>query len=115
MQRTTNPLYWDIGTRISGLRHKRRLTQAQLAEQLNITVKHLSETERGLTSLSLEKLVLLCNILDTDMEYLIRGNDITKHSVDIPDYIMSILKSDNSRQKQLLLDYFEMFKRIHDN
>ncbi len=115
MHRTANPLYWDIGTRISGLRHKRRLTQAQVSEQLDITVKHLSEVERGLTSLSLEKLVLLCSILDTDMEYLIRGNDITKHSVDIPDYIMTILKSNNARQKQLLQDYFQMFQRIKDN
>lgn len=115
MQRTANPLYWDIGTRISGLRHKRGLTQAQLSEQLDITVKHLSEAERGLSSLSLEKLVALCSILDTDMEYLIRGNDITKHSVDIPDYIMAILKSGDTRQKQILQDYFQMFKRIRDN
>ena len=105
----------EIGTRISQLRHKRKLTQAQLSEQLNITVKHLSESERGLTSLSLEKLVLLCQILDTDMEYLIRGNDITKHAVDIPDYIMSILQSDDDSKKKLLQDYFLMYKRINDN
>lgn len=115
MQRTVNPLYVNIGARISSLRHKRKLTQAQLSEQLDITVKHLSESERGLTSLSLEKLVLLCTILDTDMEYLIRGNDITKHSVDIPDYIMSILQSDDARQKKILLDYFLMYKRIRDS
>lgn len=115
MKRTANPLYMEIGTRISQLRHKRKLTQAQLSEQLNITVKHLSESERGLTSLSLEKLVLLCQILDTDMEYLIRGNDITKHAVDIPDYIMSILQSDDDSKKKLLQDYFLMYKRINDN
>ena len=112
MQRAVNPLYFDVGTRISQLRHKRKLTQAQLSEKLDITVKHLSEVERGLTSLSLEKLVFLCNILDTDMEYLIRGNDITKHSVDIPDYIMSILKSDDVKKKKLIQDYFRMFQRI---
>ena len=115
MKRTANPLYMEIGTRISQLRHKRKLTQAQLSEQLNITVKHLSESERGLTSLSLEKLVLLCQILDTDMEYLIRGNDITKHAVDIPDYIMAILQSDDDSKKKLLQDYFLMYKRINDN
>lgn len=114
MQRTTNPLYINIGSRISKLRHRHKLTQAQLSEQLDITVKHLSESERGLTSLSLEKLVLLCSILDTDMEYLIRGNDITKHAVDIPDYIMSILQSDDSEQKKILQDYFLMYKRIRE-
>lgn len=115
MQHAANPLYTDIGARISKLRHKRGLTQAQLSEQLDITVKHLSESERGLTSLSLEKLVLLCNILGTDMEYLIRGNDITKHAVDIPDFIMSILQSNNETQKKLLQDYFVMYERIYNS
>lgn len=112
MQRDINPLYLDIGTRISQLRRKHKLTQAQLSEQLDITVKHLSEVERGLTSLSLEKLIHLCDILNTDMEFIIRGNDITKHAVDIPDYIMDALKSNDTRQKQLINDYLEMFIRI---
>lgn len=115
MKYTPKPLYVEIGARISRLRRKRKLTQAQLSEQLDITIKHLSESERGLTSLSLEKLILLCQILDTDMEYLLRGNDITKHAVDIPDYIMSVLQSDDDRQKKLLQDYFLMYKRIRDN
>lgn len=50
MQHTVNPLYVNIGTRISKLRHKHKLTQAQLSERLGITIKHLSESERGLTS-----------------------------------------------------------------
>lgn len=115
MQRTSKPLYWAIGTRISDLRRKRNLTQNQVAEQLDISIKHLSEVERGLTSLSLEKLVTLCSILDTDMEYLVRGNDITKHAVDIPDHIMTYLRSNDARQKKLIQDYFQMFKRIHDS
>lgn len=114
MKRQVNPMYLGIGTRIAQLRHKRGLTQAQLSEQLDVTVKHLSESERGLTSLSLDKMMLLCDILNTDMEYLIRGNDITKHSVDIPDYIMELLRSDNPHQRKLIQDYFQMFIRIKD-
>lgn len=112
MARQINPMYLDIGTRIAKLRHKHRLTQAQLSEQLDVTVKHLSECERGLTSLSLDKMIPLCDILKTDMEYLIRGNDITKHSVDIPDYIMELLRSDNPDSRKLIQDYFEIFHRI---
>ena len=55
MQHTVNPLYVNIGTRISKLRHKHKLTQAQLSERLGITIKHLSESERGLTSTALLK------------------------------------------------------------
>ena len=115
MYRTANSLYLNIGARISQLRYRKKLTQVQLSEQLNISVKHLSEVERGLTSLSLEKMVLLCDILGTDMEYLIRGNDITKHAVEIPDYIMDILKSNDIKQRKLMQDYFEMFQRIRNN
>lgn len=115
MKRKVNTTYLDIGTRISQLRRKKGLTQSQLSEQLDITNKHLSESERGLTSLSLDKMILLCDILDTDMEYLIRGNDITKHSVEIPDYIMELLRSDNPKHQELIQDYFQMFKRIQNN
>lgn len=112
MHHNANPLYLEIGAHISQLRRKRNLTQAELSEQLNISIKHLSEVERGLVGLSLEKLVRLCDILDTDMEFITRGNDMTMHSVELPDYIMDILKSNDVKQKQLLHDYLEMFMRI---
>lgn len=112
MKRTVTPLYSNIGMRISQLRRKKKLTQAQLSEKLNITVKHLSECERGISSLTLDKLVLVCEILDTDMEYLIRGNDLTGHSVAIPPYIMECLKSNDIGQRKLIQDYFQMFLRL---
>lgn len=49
MKRKVNPVYENIGIRVSQLRHKCHLTQAQLSEKLDITVKHLSEAERGIT------------------------------------------------------------------
>ena len=52
-----------IGSRISGLRRLNGMTQEQLAEKLDITVKHVSSVERGQSSLSLEKLVDLSEIL----------------------------------------------------
>lgn len=114
MHRNVKPLYLEIGARISQLRRKHKLTQAELSEQLNISVKHLSEVERGLVGLSIEKLVHLCDILDTDTEFIIRGNDITMHSTEIPDYIMEVLKSNDVKQKELFRDYLEMFIRIQN-
>lgn len=114
MKKTTNPIYSQIGSRISNLRRKKHFTQAQLAEKIDITVKHLSESERGLTCLSLEKLLLLCDILDTDMEFLTRGNDITGHSVEVPPYIMDYLSSEDPKHRKLIQDYFQMFMRIQN-
>lgn len=111
-----NSLYIDIGNRIAKLRHENRLTQAQLAEKLDISVKHMSESERGLTCLSMEKLVLLCEILSTDMDYLIRGIDHReKAEADIPNYIVELFRSDDDSQKQLLQEYFLLFKKIREN
>lgn len=115
MKRTVNPLYSEIGARISRLRRGKGMTQAQLSEDLDITVKHLSECERGLTTLSLEKLILLCDILDTDMEYLVRGNDLTGKMIEIPDCIMEYLRSDDQRQRDLIQEYLKMFIRIQSD
>ena len=60
-----------IGKRIKTLRMIQHMNQEQLAEELDITVKHMSEVERGKSLLSLEKLVYLADILDCDMNYLI--------------------------------------------
>lgn len=111
-----NSLYIDIGSRIAQLRHENRLTQAQLAEKLDISIKHMSECERGITCLSLEKLVLLCEILSTDMDYLIRGIDHrAEEEADIPGYIVELFRSDDEAQKKLLQEYFLLFKKIREN
>lgn len=44
----------EIGKRISQTRRIRGITQAKLAEELDITTKHMSSVERGVSSLSLE-------------------------------------------------------------
>ena len=105
--------YKEIGKRISILRQEQKITQAQLAEKIDISVKHCSEVERGLSSLSLEKLVILCPILSTDLDYLIRGID-KKNSIEsnIPSYVLELFNSKNSNEKELLQEYLLLFKKI---
>lgn len=107
-------LYKEIGQRIALLRQENKITQAQLAEELDISTKHCSEVERGLSSLSLEKLIVLCSILSTDLDYLLRGID--KHSSsesNIPLYIVDLFNTDDTQQKELLQDYLLLFKKIY--
>lgn len=81
-------LHKNIGQRIALLRQENHITQAQLAELLDISIKHCSEVERGLACLSLEKLVALCSILSTDLDYLVRGIDKRpSDEMNIPFYI----------------------------
>ena len=64
-----------MGRRIKEQRKKLGMTQEALAEQLGVSVKHLSETERGLTGLSIENLIRLCDLFGVSLDYLIRGEN----------------------------------------
>lgn len=101
-----------IGKRIKTLRMIQHMNQEQLAEELDITVKHMSEVERGKSLLSLEKLVYLADILDCDMNYLIIGKVYRDFSVQLPDSIIQILETPKSHETDLLLAYLEMYTHL---
>lgn len=106
-------LYQDIGKRIAKLRKENKMTQSQLAEILDISVKHVSEIERGITCLSLEKLNLLCDILSTNMDYIIRGIDTRKHDEQsVPSYIVELFNSGDKEHIQLLEEYLLIFRKL---
>lgn len=64
----------DMGLRIKEKRKSLKLTQEEIAEMLDISVKHFSEVERGLTGLSIENLIKLSNILGVSIDYIVKGN-----------------------------------------
>ena len=49
----------EIGKRLSALREQHGMTQSDLAELLDCSVKHISHSERGLSYLSLEKYLFI--------------------------------------------------------
>lgn len=63
----------DMGLRIKQTRKALKLTQEEMAEQLDISVKHFSEVERGLAGLSIENLIKLSNILGVSIDYIVKG------------------------------------------
>lgn len=64
----------DTGKHIAKLRKKLGLTQAGLAEQLNISDKAISKWERGLACPDVSLWRQLSILLDTDIEGLLYGN-----------------------------------------
>ena len=103
----------SIGNRISQLRRKRGLTQEQFAEEIDISIKHISAVERGTSSLSLEKLIEAGKHLDCTMDYLILGNEKKDGTDLLPASIQSILSSDDEKEKDLLLEYINLYSKIH--
>ena len=65
----------NMGLRIKKQRKALNLTQEVLAEQLDISVKHFSEVERGLSGLSIENLIKLSNILGVSIDYIVKGEE----------------------------------------
>ncbi len=65
----------NMGNRLKTQRKKLHMTQEQLAEKLNISVKHYGGVERGTAGLSLENLIEVSNIFNVSLDYLIKGID----------------------------------------
>lgn len=63
-----------MGKRIRACREQSNLTQENMAEILNVSVKHYSEVERGLTGLAVEKLLFLSSLFNVSLDYLLKGD-----------------------------------------
>ena len=64
----------SIGERIISLRKEKSISQAQLAQALDVTRQAVSKWENDLTAPDTIKLIQLADVLDTDVEYLATGN-----------------------------------------
>lgn len=73
----SNPLNTkeNIGSRIKNLRAKANMTQAELAEKLNLTDKAVSKWESGEGAPNIEALADLASLLGTTTDYLLTGKD----------------------------------------
>ena len=60
-----------IGLNINYYRKARRLTQIELAEQIEVSSNYLSQIERGSKSISLVKLLKIAEVLGIDEKALL--------------------------------------------
>ena len=59
-----------LGRKIKEARNMAGFTQAEVAEQIGVSQNFLGDIERGIKSLGLPKLILLCNTLKISLDYL---------------------------------------------
>ena len=62
-----------LGRRLSELREKRGLSQAQLADMAGISRAHLSQIENGAVAVRINTLYEIAKVLELKMEELFRG------------------------------------------
>lgn len=65
--------YKILGNRIKELRTAKGATQEHFAEQMDVSVGYVSQMERGITKISLERLSIVADYLDCDMGFLLEG------------------------------------------
>ena len=57
-----------FGKRLKELRVKRNLTQAELAEKVELSTNFIGMVERGLRNTTIDKLFALANVLEVSLE-----------------------------------------------
>ena len=65
--------YSLVGERLKRARLAKKLTQEDLAEELDVSVAFLSRVERGTSRVNLKRLNELCNLLDVSEGYILSG------------------------------------------
>lgn len=108
-----------IGSKIATLRKQHGLTQEQLAEKLDISIKHCSAVERGLSCLSLEKLIEVSNLFDVSLDFLLKETPITNHAYDclcdkFPPSIINVMRSGNENEINLLTEYLRLYTKLRN-
>lgn len=97
----------EMGHRLTLHRKKLHLTQEQVAELLNISIKHYSELERGLTGISVDMLILISNKLSINIDYLLKGDE---SKLNISNEFLNLINSFSTEQK---LKIYEIVQIIY--
>lgn len=63
--------FYLLGQKIRKLRNNMHLSQADLAEMVDVSTNYIGQIERGDRKPSIETLVLLCNAMNTTMDYIL--------------------------------------------
>ena len=95
--------YKRLGERIREERRRLNLTQAQLAENIDISDTYMGAIERGERSLTLDTLVRLVNRLGVTIDYLL-SDSVTDTDSNIMEQFKQIIDHQPLERKQLAIN-----------
>ena len=95
----------QIGKQVKLAREKSRLTQEQLAEQLECTPQYLSDLERGVVGISVALLKRLCVVLGVSSDDILFAEE-SKNTLETIEEKGRVL---SDRQFQLLVEIVERY------
>jgi len=65
----------EIGKRLRERREYLHITREKLCEMVDVSPQFLSEVERGVKGLSVDKLLVMCDGLGLSADYVLRGKE----------------------------------------
>jgi transcriptional regulator with XRE-family HTH domain len=95
--------YQAIGSRIKSARNKKGLTQAQLAELLQVSPEYVSRLERGGTKISLPTLVEVSGLLSVSPSSFLDGSTTAESNYALGEF-SEIVRGMSPDKRKLLLE-----------
>lgn len=95
----------QIGRRLQDARENLNLSRAEIAEALDITEEHYRKLDNGITSLSLEKIIVLNEKFSVDPTYLILGEENNVKDFDLNYFVVNNTKEKRNEFVGRVMEY----------
>ena len=106
--------YKRLGKRIREERLRLNLTQAQLAEDIDISDTYMGAIERGERSLTLDTLVRLVNRLGVTIDYML-SDSVADNDSNIMEQFQQIIDHQPLERKQMAINVLRTIFSYFDN
>ena len=91
------------GLRIRKKREELNISREKLAEKLDVSVKFISDIEYGFRGISIKRLILLTQILEVSVDYILIGDEVPNDR-----WFMQEISKCPQDKKKILLDIIKI-------
>jgi transcriptional regulator with XRE-family HTH domain len=99
-----------IGRRIKESRVNNQMSQANLAERVDMSVTYISHIETAKKQASLEALVRIANVLGVTVDYLLSGNQVND-SAEYRTDLVRLIEGCSSYEKRIIYEIASATKK----
>ena len=102
--------YKLIGRRVKEVRRQKQMSQAELAEQTDMSVSYISLVETGKKQASLETLVRIANALGVTVDHMLIGNQ-TNNPVEYHIDMVRLMEDCTRYEKRIIYEIASAAKK----
>ena len=107
--------FYTVGQRIRRLRRRKKLSQATLAEKVDVSATYISHLENGMKFMSVETLIALANALGVSTDTILCDSLDQQLSACVTEFEI-ILKDCTNFERRVILDNARSIKKaLRDN